>query len=642
MGESLSENDINKNRFTSDAIPYGRALAFISYFGKTLYDEEPVYFSPKISPDGNELREYGILLTTKSIYISEKDNDDIEIPLEGIWNIYENDNDYTFDYGLLAGEPKIISIKKNSSSLDLDVLIKKLKSLNYISQAMAQERVSTELSEAFASYEEDSVAKAQQTFDSNLHMADITKTSEIGGVGAGLKQNAEIYNNEVKNLMNGARGGGYAAEYGNNAIDRVTGNKVVNLAQDLENGHQKLHGADRNVNGVNIQTKYYKSATESIGAAFEHKEALYLNEDGSMMQIEVPRDQYNLAVQEMQKRIQTGQVPGETNPEHAKNYVRKGHFTYTQANNIALAGSIEGITVDTAQGVVCSLPGAGITFILSFANAVWHGQDIKEAAKQSTISGLKVMGKVTAIYTLTMQLSRDKIVNIFAPKIMVGEPGKQVVKSFNYVRNPIFSGAEKVAEGISTSTIAKSQLGKAIKLDKVGGRQVIGTTVTVAVVYGPDILKACSGKISADQFIKNATVNTAGLIGATLGTAIPIPVVGSVIGGALGSFIAKKIMDNFIEDDAVAMFKIMREEFLDIVMLHSFNKEEFDEIVSETIGNPKMSNILQAMYQSGTPKDYADALINAQVQMILSKREKITNDKFEEGMKLLLEDKSVA
>ena len=642
MGESLSENDINKNRFTSDAIPYGRALAFISYFGKTLYDEEPVYFSPKISPDGNELREYGILLTTKSIYISEKDNDDIEIPLEGIWNIYENDNDYTFDYGLLAGEPKIISIKKNSSSLDLDVLIKKLKSLNYISQAMAQERVSTELSEAFASYEEDSVAKAQQTFDSNLHMADITKTSEIGGVGAGLKQNAEIYNNEVKNLMNGARGGGYAAEYGNNAIDRVTGNKVVNLAQDLENGHQKLHGADRNVNGVNIQTKYYKSATESIGAAFEHKEALYLNEDGSMMQIEVPRDQYNLAVQEMQKRIQTGQVPGETNPEHAKNYVRKGHFTYTQANNIALAGSIEGITVDTAQGVVCSLPGAGITFILSFANAVWHGQDIKEAAKQSTISGLKVMGKVTAIYTLTMQLSRDKIVNIFAPKIMVGEPGKQVVKSFNYVRNPIFSGAEKVAEGISTSTIAKSQLGKAIKLDKVGGRQVIGTTVTVAVVYGPDILKACSGKISADQFINNATVNTAGLIGATLGTAIPIPVVGSVIGGALGSFIAKKIMDNFIEDDAVAMFKIMREEFLDIVMLHSFNKEEFDEIVSETIGNPKMSNILQAMYQSGTPKDYADALINAQVQMILSKREKITNDKFEEGMKLLLEDKSVA
>ena len=101
-------------------------------------------------------------------------------------------------------------------------------------------------------------------------------------------------------------------------------------------------------------------------------------------------------------------------------------------------------------------------------------------------------------------------------------------------------------------------------------------------------------------------------------------------------------MDNFIEDDAVLMFKIMREEFLDIVMLYSFNKEEFDEIVSATIGNSEMSKVLQAMYQSETPKDYADALINAEVQVVLSKREKITPEKIEEGMKLLLEDKTVA
>lgn len=185
-------------------------------------------------------------------------------------------------------------------------------------------------------------------------------------------------------------------------------------------------------------------------------------------------------------------------------------------------------------------------------------------------------------------------------------------------------------------------MGKAVKLDKVNGRQVIGGTVTAVVVYGPDILRACSGKISGKQLIKNSTVNTAGLVGAAIGTAIPIPVVGSMIGGAVGSFVAKKIMDNFIEDDAVVMFKIMREEFLDIVMLYSFNKEEFGEIVSATIGNSEMSKVLQAMYQSGTPKDYADALINAEVQSVLSKREKITRDKIEQGMQLLLDDKTVA
>ena len=175
-----------------------------------------------------------------------------------------------------------------------------------------------------------------------------------------------------------------------------------------------------------------------------------------------------------------------------------------------------------------------------------------------------------------------------------------------------------------------------------GANQPGYSPVTAVVVYGPDILKACSGKISGKQLIKNSTVNTAGLVGAAIGTAIPIPVVGSMIGGAVGSFVAKKIIDNFIEDDAVVMFKIMREEFLDIVMLYSFNKDEFDEIVSATIGNSEMSKVLQAMYQSGTPKDYADALINTAVQTVLSKRERITTDKIEKGIQLLLEDESVA
>jgi hypothetical protein len=43
----------------------------------------------------------------------------------------------------------------------------------------------------------------------------------LGGI---FFENHKVLYDEVKNLMNGARGGGYAAEYGNNAIDRLTGN----------------------------------------------------------------------------------------------------------------------------------------------------------------------------------------------------------------------------------------------------------------------------------------------------------------------------------------------------------------------------------------------------------------------------------
>ena len=250
------------------------------------------------------------------------------------------------------------------------------------------------------------------------------------------------------------------------------------------------------------------------------------------------------------------------------------------------------------------------------------------------------MGRSAVIYTITMQLSRKEIINIFTPKRVIGNP--QVVKSFGGVENPVFSGAEKLAGKINSTALAKSKAGQALGLDQVKGRQIISGTVTAAVVFGPDVCKAFQGKISGKQLTKNSTVNTAGLIGAGIGTLIPIPVVGSMLGGAAASFVAKKILDNFIEDDAVTMFRIMREEFLDIVMLYAFNKDEFDFIVNGTIANPEMSKILQNMYQSGSPKDYADALINGVVQKVLSEREKITNAKIEEGMRLLLEDKSIA
>ena len=131
--------------------------------------------------------------------------------------------------------------------------------------------------------------------------------------------------------MNGSRGHGYAAEYANNTVDRVLGRDVENAAQRLdEHGRQVKHGADRIVNGKEIQTKYYKTASETIGAVFERKEAIYIRNDGSnkMMQIEVPRDQYQDALKAMQKRIDSGQVPNVEPGETAKDYVRKGFFTY--------------------------------------------------------------------------------------------------------------------------------------------------------------------------------------------------------------------------------------------------------------------------------------------------------------------------
>lgn len=639
----FSENDKNKNNFTIENMPYGRATAFISYFEKNMDEEEAIYFSPKMSSDENELREYGILITTKSIYISEKEKDDIEVPLEGIWNITNNGDTYIFDYGLLANEPTIISINKQSSSVNLDVLTKKLIEINDISLAMLQGKVSTALSEVFESLEEKKLENSKKDFELKQKINNISKATEIGGIGAGLAQNAKVYA-VVKNNFDGRQGHGTAAEYANNAIDKLNlFNKAKHLGSD-----NALNGADRVVNGQLIQCKYCETGAQCVNNAFA-KDDMYDMKTGELlvkkgnyryegMQIEVPRDKkiYDDAIKAMQEKIKSGKVPGETNPENAKKYVRRGYITYLQAYNIAGSGSIESIALDATQGIICAIPGAGITTVLTFTAAIWNGDDLKEAAKKSVFAGLKVAGKSAAIYTLTMQLSRGKVVNPFYSILKNMENSNAKKYGTNYVA----MGANKIAKKISSSSLAKSKLGKTVKLDKIQGRQVISGSVTTVVVYGPDVCRALKGKISGKQLIKNSIVNTVGLIGAALGS--PIPVVGSMIGGALGSFVTKKIMDSFIEDDAILMYKIMREEFLDIVMLYSFNKDEFDEIVSATIGNSEMSKVLQAMYQSGTPKDYADALINTAVQTVLSKRERITTDKIEKGIQLLLEDESVA
>lgn len=72
MTDDISNADKNKNIFTIYEMPYDRATAFISYFNRNLDDEESIYFSPTMSSDENELREYGTLITTKAIYINTK------------------------------------------------------------------------------------------------------------------------------------------------------------------------------------------------------------------------------------------------------------------------------------------------------------------------------------------------------------------------------------------------------------------------------------------------------------------------------------------------------------------------------------------------------------------------------------------
>ena len=94
-------------------MPYGRVNAFLNYFSKNIYGDEPYYFSVVPSKNIDELREYGIVIARSGIYVSiQKQNNEGK---------YYCENSYIEFSGLIraennSGKIEITTIKKDYSS----------------------------------------------------------------------------------------------------------------------------------------------------------------------------------------------------------------------------------------------------------------------------------------------------------------------------------------------------------------------------------------------------------------------------------------------------------------------------------------------------------------------------------------------
>ena len=191
-------------------------------------------------------------------------------------------------------------------------------------------------------------------------------------VSEGIEQ-SNINHYRTKNT-----GHGYAAEDANALNDFLHGRKV-----ELTGKTRELNGADRIVDGVQIQTKYCQSAKASIDAAFENGQYRYPDQV-----IEVPKDQYKEAVEVMRQRIQEGQVPGVTDPRRAEELVKKGSITYRQALNIAKAGNIDSIVYDIKSRAVSTTFAFSLSFAITFVTLRAQGVENKAALRSSLVVGL--------------------------------------------------------------------------------------------------------------------------------------------------------------------------------------------------------------------------------------------------------------
>ena len=446
--------------------------------------------------------------------------------------------------------------------------------------------------------------------------------AEAGGLGLGAYHTVNNQFEEEK--FHARQGHGFAAERANTLYDKMTGHDAKIVGDD-----NAKNGADRIVDGVYIQSKYCATGSKCINECFEdggNGNFRYMI-DGKPMKIEVPSDKYEDAVRAMEEKIRRGQVNGVTDPNEAKSIVRKGHFTYAQAKNIAKAGTIESLTYDAVNGVIIATSAFGVTAMITLATSVWSGEDFNDAIKLATYSGIKVGGTAFVTSVIAAQLSKaglnsalvgssEAIVSVMGPKASA------------VLINAFRSGAKPIYGAAAMKSAAKLLRGNTITAG-----------VTFVVLSSFDVANIFRGRISGKQLFKNmvGTAATVGggtggwLAGAAAGSAI-FPGVGTVIGGIAGSLIggaaagkvSNAVVGEFIEDDADEMVEIIQDVFTDMASEYLLSNKEAEKSVDK-LKDKLDGKVLKDMFASSARKEFARNLLTPIIEIETAKREVIHN-----------------
>lgn len=417
-------------------------------------------------------------------------------------------------------------------------------------------------------------------------------------------QNETIAHNDKLLRFNGRQGHGYAAEQGNNLYDTINGRNAEILGDD-----NAKNGPDRIVDGQLIQTKYCQNANASVNSGFKNGKYRYLDSNGNPMQLEVPSDQYDEAIRIMEEKIRKGQVPGCKNPKDASKIIRKGNITLKQAINIAKAGTVESLVFDAAHGVVIGLSAAGISSTIILARALWNGEDLDTALDIAMYSGIQAGGIAFVTSVVSSQITKTGVSNLLI------KPSNELVKLLpSTVRKQLLAA---IRDGAPIYGAAASK-----NLAKLLRGNFITQVVTVLVLSSNDIFHYAQGKISGKQLFKEVTTLVSGLIGGGVVGVLLAPlgpvgvIIGSIIGTGLSSEAMRRLLNQFIEDDAVKLIEIVNNRFAILANEYLLSKSELDLAVEVLRGCLVHSKLLE-MYASKDRIIFADELIEKCITSVI-------------------------
>ena len=431
-----------------------------------------------------------------------------------------------------------------------------------------------------------------------------------------------------KSKFTARQGHGFAAERGNNLIDQLKGqNATVVGDNNVKNGPDRLI-IGRDGSKIWIQDKYYKTAQESINACFDENGFFrYLDADGNAMQIEVPNDQYDDAVELMRKKIENGQLEkaGITDPDDAESLVRKGSLKYKQAVNLAKAGTVESLVYDAVNGTISASCTFGISSLIIYSMSRLNGVTQQEALKISAIEGIKAGGIVFGTSVISNQLARTNVMKVFAPS------SEALVKVFgDDFASALLRSVGRETVGM-TDDVIRAQAAKVLR------NQALTAGVTIILLSAGDVMDIVRGRISAEQLLKNLAVATAGVVGgyaggvlgAAAGSALAPGVgttagsiVGGVIVGGAAGYGAEKVLGIFVKEDAEKMMVIIEDIFLQLMQDYLVNEEEANRI-ADALKEELTGDKLKDMFASEDQNKYAREMIEPLVVAEISNRKPI-------------------
>lgn len=435
-------------------------------------------------------------------------------------------------------------------------------------------------------------------------------------------------------------GHGIYAEEGSTILDKLNGEQSTVVGRD-----NAKNGPDKLVNGKPVQCKFCKTASSSVSACFKKNpdtgilEYRYIDlKSGKPMQVEVPADQYEKAVESMQRRISKGQVPGVTDPETAKDLVRKSKLTYAQARNLAKAGTFESITYDAATGIVTCTFAAGISSLVSFGLVFWRTKDRKKAQDAAVGTAIQVFGPSFAANMISNQIARTGFSNALMPLSdkMTETLGPKMVQELVNAKRALLGQSK-----ISGASASKS-FSKALR------STVVSEGVMIVLFSVPDTYRVMTKKISGAQYTKNmvsllasfggniagtyATGIAVGKVGEKLGKKVDKKVgaalgfAGGLLGGSVIGITVRSLMGLFKEDDAVITARLVNATIANMTMDYMLTEQEMDDLIAELDKDgKKLVKFQQNLLKSDHQYYDAEKFLETYFDQVIKKRENISD-----------------